>query len=144
MASARTHFCTAPGLGGKKSDITHYDKYPLLFNVETDPSEAFPLCTGGSLPSNNPEARAAIMRIMRAYAMEQATFLYGNIPPLPDGPGEGPHHYGLCCSRASNCSCSSLWDEEFQGSIFRIGSMEHHSKYHEILGEENHMEGHTW
>jgi len=139
----KAHFCTAPGLGGNKTDIKRYDdKFRLLFNVEEDPSEAFPICTGESLPKNNPKASAAIMRIMRAYAMEKATFEYGNATNVPDGPGEGPHRYGLCCDRASNCSCTtSQWDDVFQNSIFRIGSREHHSKYHEVLGETNHMEG---
>lgn len=137
----KAHFCTAPGLGGHKKDITRYDKYPLLFDVEADPSEAFPICTGDSLPAHDKEAREAITRIMRAYAMEQATFQYGDIPPLPPGPGEGPHHYGLCCDRATNCSCEeSLWNESFERTMFSsIGSKEHHTRYHDILGEENHM-----
>lgn len=138
----KAHFCTAPGLGGKKSNITHYNKYPLLFNVEIDPSEAFPICTGEALPRHDPEARAAINRILRAYAMEQATFQYGDIPPLPPSPGEGPHHYGLCCNRAINCSCESQWDEHFVSSLFSAGSKGHHDRYHQILGETNHIAGH--
>jgi arylsulfatase A len=138
----KAHFCTAPGLGGRNQDSTVYDTFPLLFNIDHDPSEAFPLSEGNKLPED-PDARAATMRIMRAYAMERATFEYGHIPPLPDGPGEGPDNYGLCCNRATNCSCESAWDEAFQSRMFQIGSIDHHSKYHEILGEENHMKRQT-
>ena len=141
----KAHFCTQPGLGGDRQNSIVYDKFPLLFNVETDASEAWPLCDGTKLPKD-PQDRAAIDRIMRAYAMELATFQYGNAKPLPPGPGEGPDRYGLCCDRSVNCSCTtrrpSLWEEEdFPSSIFRIGSQHHHDEYHKILGETNHMRG---
>ncbi|CAB9527311.1 acetylgalactosamine-6-sulfatase [Seminavis robusta] len=136
----KAHFCTSPGLGaGHESMTVHYNKYPLLFNVEEDPSETFPICDGNTLPENDPDARAAIERILRAYAMEKATFEYGKIPPLPPGPGEGKGHYGVCCNRSTNCSCESLWDDNFQSRLFTVGSEEHHARYHEYLGEENHM-----
>jgi arylsulfatase A len=139
----KAHFCTAPGLGGNRSDFRHYNDYPLLFNVEHDPSEAFPLCKDNKPPSD-PRIKAVVNRILRAYAMERATFQYGNMNPLPPSPGEGKGHYGLCCNRATNCSCESAWSEEFQSSLFRIGSQEHHDSYHQILGEENHMRGQSW
>lgn len=133
----KAHWCTAPGIGANMSDITHY-KYPLLFNVEEDPSEAYPLCDGKELPGRQ-DYRAAIIRIMRAYAMEVATFEYGDLVPLPDGPGEGPGRYGLCCDRSKNCTCkTSAWGE-IGSALFKIGSMPHHDKYHEIFEEENHM-----
>lgn len=135
----KAHFCTAPGLGGDSKQTKVYDKYPLLFNVETDASEAWPLNDENKMPQNA-EDRAAVNRIMKAYAMELATFKYGTAEPLPPGPGEGPHRYGLCCNRATNCSCESLWDEEFLSSIFNVGSKAHHDLYHDILGEVNHME----
>lgn len=136
----KAHFCTSPGLGGNISDVTVFHKYPLLFDIDQDPSEAFPICTGDRLPEHNPEANAAISRILRAYAMEKATFEYGHIPPLPPGPGEGPDRYGLCCDRSKNCFCEgSQWNDEFVGSIFNIGSRDHHNRYHDLVGEENHM-----
>lgn len=135
----KAHFCTASG-GGPIS-IKHYDKYPLVFNVDIDPSETFPICDGETLP-NDPDDRAAIARIQRAYAMEKATFEYGDITPPPDGPGESHHLYGLCCDRASQCHCESGWDDDFQSRLFNVGSADHHARYHSILGEENHMENH--
>ena len=139
----KAHFCTSPGLGGNMSNATIYSKYPLVFDVEQDPSEAYPVCTGDKLPSNDAQATRAIERIMRAYAMEKATFEYGHIPPVPPAPDEGPNRYGLCCNRATNCSCEtlSLWeDDAFQSRLFRVGSKEHHDRYHELVGEENHMQ----
>lgn len=111
--------------------MIHYDKYPLLFNVDEDPSEAFPLCTGDAPPSD-PKAAAALRRIQRAYAMEKATFHFGEYHTVPDGPGEGPGHYGICCNRETGCSCE-------QG-IFHVGTKRHHDVYHDILGEVNHMQ----
>jgi hypothetical protein len=139
----KAHFCTTPGLGGDRKASVVYDKFPLLFNVEMDASEAWPLCDGDKSP-DDPADRAAIHRIMRAYAMELATFQYGTAEPLPPGPGEEKDGYEICCDRATNCYCTtSPWEEDdVRSSIFNIGSKDHHDKYHDILGETNHMRGH--
>ena len=75
-----------------------------------------------------------LARIQRAYAMEVATFQYGEFHTIPDGPGEGPGRYGVCCNRETNCNCEGT-------GIFHVGTKGHHDDYHDILGEVNHMEG---
>jgi arylsulfatase A len=136
----KAHFCTGPGGGGRPGDVIRYHPYPLLFQVDQDPSEAFPISTG-EMPID-PNHAAAMRRIMRAYAVEVATFEYGTLEPLPPGPGEGPGRYGLCCDRSLNCSCTTdvshrqPWKRM---GLFNIGHPAHHDRYHELLGEVNHM-----
>ena len=133
----KAHWCTAPGLPYMTNEtmIKRYNKFPLLFNVEKDPSESEPISTG-ELP-NDPEHRAAMLRIMKAYAMEKATFSFGTLVPYPDGPGEGPGLYGLCCDRSRDCNCrdGATADDEMFG-ILNVGTKGHHDRYHEALGEE--------
>jgi arylsulfatase A len=130
----KAHFCTAPGIGPPlppdESMVKRYDP-PLLFNVERDPSEAAPI-SANETPSD-PNDRKAMERILKAYAMEKATFQFGDIVPYPDGPGEGPDRYGLCCDRSQDCYC--VGKDENVG-IFNLGTKTHHDKYHEVLGEE--------
>ena len=80
---------------------------------------------------DKPEDREAMKRIMAAYAMEKATFPIGDIIQEPDGPGEGPSHYALCCDRAKDCFC-----EDNHVGIFNLGTKRHHDEYHKALGEE--------
>jgi hypothetical protein len=133
----KAHYCTSPGTAqNEPSLIRVYDPYPLLFNVEKDPSEAEPISTG-EMPKNNPEDRAAMRRIMNAYAMEKATFTFGKINPEPDGEGEGPGTYGVCCDRSKSCNCvGSKEPEDSMVGILNIGTKRHHDKYHHALGEE--------
>ena len=136
-AQYKAHWCTAPGIPdtNKMKFVKRYDKYPILFNIDHDPSESEPLSTG-ELPQE-PEHRAAMLRIMQAYAMEKATFSFGTLVPYPDGPGEGPGLYGLCCDRARNCNCrngTKLGTESF--GIMNVGTKGHHDRYHEALGEK--------
>jgi arylsulfatase A len=140
----KAHFCTAPGIIVPPNSTAHYHPYPMLFQIEQDPSEAFPISTG-DMPSD-PNHAAAMRRIMRAYAMEVATFEYGPIDPLPPGPGEGPGRYGLCCDRSLNCSCTaSVLDASLHHrpwkrmGLFNMGQPAHHDRYHDILGEVNHL-----
>eukprot|EP00656_Telonema_subtile_P054361 TRINITY_DN8111_c0_g1_i1.p1 TRINITY_DN8111_c0_g1~~TRINITY_DN8111_c0_g1_i1.p1 ORF type:complete len:550 (-),score=140.29 TRINITY_DN8111_c0_g1_i1:222-1871(-) len=111
----KAHWHTAPGLGGcdgcKKID---YDP-PLLFNIEEDPSEAYPLTTNGKTPSD-PELLAVLAALKQARAQEVSTMVYGKLVAPPDGPGEGPDKYGVCCDRAKGCDCDgapsqSLWND---------------------------------
>lgn len=130
----KAHWCTAPGL----FDESHVKKYdpPLLFDVEKDPSESQPISVN-KMPSD-PEDAAAMERILKAYAMEKATFQFGKLDPYPDGPGEGPDRYGLCCDRAKDCYCvdDGLGTENNNIGIFNLGTKKHHDLYHEALGEE--------
>jgi hypothetical protein len=135
----KAHFCTAPGLFGKenRTQIKVYDKYPLLFDIDKDPSESEPI-SEGDMPTEESD-KEAMERIMKAYAMEKATFVFGNVIPYPDGPGEGPGQYGICCDRSKDCYCpTNQQNDEVPGSssIFGIGTKRHHDRYHEYLGED--------
>jgi C-terminal region of aryl-sulfatase len=141
----KAHWCTAPGLfgGANQTEIKVYEKYPLLFDVEKDPSESEPLSTG-NLPKN-PEHRAAMDRIVKAYAMEKATFVFGSVVTYPDEPGEGPGKYGICCDRARDCYCPNFSTKDnkntatesfLRSSVLDMGTKAHHDKYHDHLGEE--------
>jgi len=129
----KAHWCTAPGLAQWHMNLTkHYDP-PLMFNIEKDPSETLPL-NAPNEPPHNKEDSEALNRILRAHAMELATFEFGNIIPIPDGPDEGPGHYGLCCDRSRGCNCTDQTPANV--GIFNLGTKTHHDKYHYILGEE--------
>uniref|UniRef100_A0A6V2EEX6 Sulfatase N-terminal domain-containing protein n=1 Tax=Ditylum brightwellii TaxID=49249 RepID=A0A6V2EEX6_9STRA len=134
----KAHWCTMPGLGLghiKGENITQYDP-PLLFNIDKDPSEAYPI-SFNEMPTQ-PEDAAAMQRILKAYAMEKATFEYGRITPEPDQPGEGPGKYGVCCDRSNDCHCNNNEEKDILG-IFNLGTKEHHDRYHKILGEKEPM-----
>jgi arylsulfatase A len=128
----KAHWCTGPGLGGctNCTKIYYEDDAPLLFNVEVDPSEAAPVDV-----KLDDEGAAALKRIVHALAMEKATFVHQKNTPLPDGPGEGPGKYGVCCDRSKNCDCDGKPSLEGTG-LFGIGSKQHHDRFHEVSGED--------
>lgn len=135
----KAHWCTAPGLHGgpNRTQIVVYDSYPLLFDVDRDPSESEPIARGDEMPTD-PIHAAAMDRILKAYAMERATFTFGKVVPYPDGPGEGPGSYGICCDRLRDCHCrddheNGIDDRRWLGGIMNIGTQEHHDRYHHIL-----------
>lgn len=128
----KAHWCTGPGFGPREKNKI-YQPYPLLFNVDKDPSEAEPI-SQGEMPSD-PEHRRVMDRIMAAYAMEVATFAKGKIVPAPDGPGEGPGQYGVCCDRSRQCNCARSTTEDGSFGILNLGSKQHHDRYHDALGE---------
>jgi len=129
----KAHWCTAPGLGQRHENLTkHYDP-PLMFDVDADPSESKPL----NAPNENPireEDVAALNRILKAHAMEVATFTFGKIVTIPDGPNKSPDRYGVCCDWSKGCNCTTLADVGV--GIFNLGTRHHHDKYHSVLGEE--------
>jgi len=125
----KAHWCTAPGLGPyNRTELTKRYDPPLLFDVEKDPSESEPI-SFNEMPKKT-EDFLAMKRILAAYAMEKSTFQFGNITKEPDGPGEGPGHYAICCDRSKDCNCKE------QVGIFNIGTKKHHDEYHKVLGEE--------
>jgi arylsulfatase A len=105
----KAHWCTGPGLGGCTNckKIFYDDAAPLLFNAEVDPSESTPVDT-----KTDAEAAAAMTRIVRALATEKATFVHQKNTPEPDGPGEGPGLYGVCCDRSKGCDCNGKPSEQ--------------------------------
>ncbi len=99
----KAHFCTGPGLGGCDGCEKQYYDPPLLFNVEEDPSEAYPLTN-----SSDPGDQSAIKDIKDALANEIATFTWGKLvapAPLPSEMYNGTAYYGVCCDRAKSCQC---------------------------------------
>ena len=109
----KAHFATGPGLSGCEPSAAapagcptvRYDGGPLLFNVDVDPSEHYPLSANTTAP-DDPQLAAVVGAIMVAYAKEVATLHpRGPSPPAPDGPGERPGEYGVCCDRSKGCDC---------------------------------------
>eukprot|EP00934_Nitzschia_sp_Nitz4_P003453 Nitzschia sp. Nitz4//scaffold42_size132992//46093//47946//NITZ4_003391-RA/size132992-processed-gene-0.8-mRNA-1//1//CDS//3329551694//3443//frame0 len=134
--SYKVHWCTGPGMIQDCMNCTRQYDPPLMFNVDQDPSEANPLNEPNQLPTNEADL-AAMNRMLAAYAMEKATFEFGTILPIPDGPGEGPQQYGVCCDRSRGCNCTNVSDEEedpLSIGIFNLGTRKHHDRYHSILG----------
>ncbi|OEU21348.1 alkaline phosphatase-like protein [Fragilariopsis cylindrus CCMP1102] len=122
----KAHWCTAPGLGHFNESLTKRYDPPLLFDIEKDPSEAEPI-SFNQMPTKK-EDLMAMNRILKAYAMEKSTFQFGNITQEPDGPGEEPGKYALCCDRSRECYCND------RAGIFNLGTKEHHGQYHKALG----------
>eukprot|EP00054_Salpingoeca_dolichothecata_P012819 m.71181 g.71181 ORF g.71181 m.71181 type:complete len:554 (+) comp20142_c0_seq1:29-1690(+) len=106
MGPWKAHWATAPGLGGcHLPDCKHktYDP-PLLFNVDQDPSESFPLTENGQKPTN-PIIKDVLAKFAAALEQEQKTMFHHKLIAPPDGPGEGPGKYGVCCDRSRGCDC---------------------------------------
>jgi len=108
----KAHFATGPGLSGCGASPSApvgcptlvYSAGPLLFNVEVDPSEAHPLSVNTTTPKD-PLLATVIAKIMSAYEAELANMVTHHSPPAPDGPGEAPGQYGICCNRTLGCDC---------------------------------------
>jgi len=101
----KAHWVTGPGLGGCTGCVTKKFDPPLLFNIEEDPSEAYPLTENGVQP-DDPEIKAVLAALETAREQEKATMHYGTLVAPPDGPGEGTNKYGVCCDRAKGCDCN--------------------------------------
>jgi hypothetical protein len=130
----KAHWCTAPGLAQGGQNLTKRFDPPLLFDIERDPSESRPLNEPNQMPET-PDDRDALNRIQKAHAMEVATFEFGQIQDVPDGPGESPGTYGVCCDRSLFCKCNGSGKKEINIGVFKLGSKEHHDKYHIALGQ---------
>ena len=59
------------------------------------------------LPAADSPLRAVVETLNKARAAEIATVHQVHTPPAPDGPGEGPGTYGVCCDRKRACNCSA-------------------------------------
>jgi len=117
--STSTHHSKASGASHSPGTLGHKTAPPL---------DAIPSALDA-------EAAVAMRHIVRALAMEKATFVHQKNTPLPDGPGEGPGRYGVCCDRSKNCDCNGKPSEHASG-LFGIGSKMHHDRFHEVTGEE--------
>jgi hypothetical protein len=106
----KAHWATGPGLGGciNCSKILYPD-VPLLFDIEVDPSEAYPLVSDNKMPKG--DLASVVTAIVAAYNHEVATFTINGLVAPPDGPHEGKDMYGVCCDRATKganatCDCN--------------------------------------
>jgi len=103
----KAHFCTSPGLSGCDGCTTKYYDPPLLFNLEEDPSEAYPLTSNGTEPTD-PDVKSVVDGIRKALDTEMETFTFGTLvppPPLPEEEYKGKYYYGVCCDRDKSCDC---------------------------------------
>jgi len=108
----KAHWRTGPGLSGCSPSpaapigcpTVRYDGGPLLFNVEIDPSEAYPL-SFNTTTSSDPVIAEVLATLTAAYAQQVTELQPHPSPPAPDGPGEGPGTYGVCCNRTLSCDC---------------------------------------
>jgi len=87
----KAHFITAPGLGGCDGCKTITWNPPLFFNIQTDPSEAYPL-TGA-------QYNGIIANITSARKSWESTFVWGQIEQ-----GAGAE-YAICCDTTKKCIC---------------------------------------
>eukprot|EP01120_Amphizonella_sp_Union-15-10_P016758 TRINITY_DN9023_c0_g1_i1.p1 TRINITY_DN9023_c0_g1~~TRINITY_DN9023_c0_g1_i1.p1 ORF type:complete len:541 (+),score=80.30 TRINITY_DN9023_c0_g1_i1:52-1623(+) len=90
----KAHFITAPGLGGCSlitcQTVVHNP--PLLFNVQQDPSEAYPLD-----PSQYKDLLNILINAKNEWVKD---FVFGHIPQ-----GSGME-YAVCCNRSNGCVCN--------------------------------------
>lgn len=108
----KAHWATGPGLSGCEPSpaapagcpVVTYPGGPLVFNVEVDPSEAYPLTYNTTSPPD-PALRAVVAKFVAAYEEEIRNVQRHVSPPAPLGPGEGPGRYGVCCNRTLGCDC---------------------------------------
>ena len=110
MKRYRDHFATGPGLGGCENCPTkcycsdpHNDTAcrPLMFDILSDPIFAV-FNTRWTVIFYN----ALLPDVLSLYREELKTFTFGTLVPAPDGPGEGPGRYGVCCDRERSCNCT--------------------------------------
>lgn len=64
--------------------------YPISVNSTTSPRK---------------EITKLIAVFQEAREKEMASNIIKQPPPAPDGPGEGPGTYGVCCDRKRGCDC---------------------------------------
>ena len=90
----KAHWVTAPGPGAKAGKREVHAP-PLLFNVDQDPSEAYPL---------DPQAHTALLRAFEeAYRKEKAAMVWARPPP---DPRPDPFDHGVCCDWSRRCVCT--------------------------------------
>ena len=112
MGAYKAHFDTGPGLHGCKDICPNIgncvyckrinycknikDCKPLIFNVEKDPSETYPIFN-----TNISKLFVEALRI------ELKTHIHRNPIEIQDQPGEKINEYGICCNRheLGTCNC---------------------------------------
>eukprot|EP00004_Rigifila_ramosa_P014730 TRINITY_DN3373_c0_g1_i1.p1 TRINITY_DN3373_c0_g1~~TRINITY_DN3373_c0_g1_i1.p1 ORF type:complete len:499 (+),score=104.66 TRINITY_DN3373_c0_g1_i1:161-1498(+) len=104
----KAHFWTRSGFG---SDPPAWQEPPLLFNLEIDPSEVYPLDV------TLPEYALILTDILEVVAQHNAT-----LPnPLPEPQMDGIGPVGLCCDRELDCYCSQHGEEKTGRQLNWIG-----------------------
>eukprot|EP01062_Namystynia_karyoxenos_P066045 TRINITY_DN60062_c0_g1_i1.p1 TRINITY_DN60062_c0_g1~~TRINITY_DN60062_c0_g1_i1.p1 ORF type:complete len:573 (+),score=172.28 TRINITY_DN60062_c0_g1_i1:106-1719(+) len=97
----KAHFVTAPGMMGGGSKKTYPADAPLLFNVEVDPGEAYPL-----QPTDYPDVVSAIAAAYHNETQGPNAMTFQKLVQPPATPGEDPSNWGICCDRSKQCKCS--------------------------------------
>jgi len=108
----KLHWATGPGLGGcvstPPSELNdnctdqYYDDAPLVFDVEADPSEQFPLASNASaaVAAVLAWANASYAKLMGEYVPGNLTAENGGVAPdIDDERVNGTALYGVCCDR---------------------------------------------
>lgn len=106
----KAHFVTQPGIGDFSNGptVTYGLDPPLLFNVDMDPSEANPLTSLHTMPTD-PELLDVIGTIKAAYNSSIIDVLPGQVAK-----GCQAGTCGVCCDRAKNCDCDGPPSALFQ------------------------------
>ena len=114
----KLHYATGPGLAGCDGCVKQYYDPPLVFNVEVDPSEQFPLAAEETTDVRA-LANASLTAYMTAYTpgtldlanggkFQQSQYtMTGLVPDLDSEIVNGNALYGICCDRqqANSCQC---------------------------------------
>ena len=109
---AQLHWATGPGLSGCDNCTQKFYEPPLVFDLEVDPSEQFPLTYNGSTPTDPTivallaAADASLDEYMAAYTPGELTAENGGLAPdLDEEMVNGTALYGVCCDRQSGNTC---------------------------------------
>ena len=84
----------------------------MVFNVEVDPSEQFPLTSNGTEPSD-PAVAAVLAFANASYALYMSEYVPGELTRANGGLADdseeeivnGTAYYGVCCARQSGNTC---------------------------------------
>ena len=111
----KLHYATGPGLAGCDGCEKKYYDPPMVFQVEVDPSEQFPLTTNGTHHYADAAINDVLAMAAKSLKAYSATYAAGELTPAnggvaPDADAEvvnGTALYGVCCDRqaADTCDC---------------------------------------
>ena len=111
----KLHYATGPGLAGCDGCEKKYYDPPMVFQVEVDPSEQFPLTKNNTRHYADAAINDVLAMAAKSLKAYSATYAAGVLTPenggvAPDADAEvvnGTALYGVCCDRqaADTCDC---------------------------------------
>ncbi|KAH8044359.1 sulfuric ester hydrolase [Aureococcus anophagefferens] len=111
----KLHYATGPGLAGCDGCEKQYYDPPMVFQVEVDPSEQFPLTKNNTHHYADAAINDVLAMAAKSLKAYSATYAAGELTPAnggvaPDADAEvvnGTALYGVCCDRqaADTCDC---------------------------------------